>query len=116
MCSDGGHVNLGTLEVEGSAILDQDGRDCREADRAGIVQGSGDISDGKGGAAGAESEGMILGKGRVDNHTFRAAIKEGVSTDCLTRLRSNEEDSESERRRPYISYGSFRYRIRVKSV
>ena len=59
---------------------------------------------------------MILGKGRVDNHTFRAAIEEGVSTDCLTRLRSNEKDSESDRRRPYISYGSFRYRIRVKSV
>ena len=59
---------------------------------------------------------MILGKGRVDNHTFRTAIEEGVSTDCLTRLRSNEEDSESDRRRPYIPYGSFRYRIRVKSV
>src|SRR5712672_4872876 len=116
MCSDGGHVKLGTLKVEGSAILDQDGLDGREADRAWIVQGSVDISDGKWGAEGAESEGMILGEGRVDNHTFHAAIKEGVSTDCLTRLRSNEEDSESDRRRPYISYGSFRYRIRVKCV
>src|SRR5712672_4870280 len=116
MCSDGGHVKLSMLEVEGSAILDQDGLDGCEAYRAGIVQGSVDISDGKWGVEGAESEGMILGKGRVNNHTFRAAIKEDVSTDCLTRLRSNKEDSESDRRRPYISYGSFRYRIRVKSV
>src|SRR5712672_1352266 len=82
----------------------------------GIVQGSIDISDGKWGTEGLEGEGVILGKGRVDNHTFRATIEEGVSTDFLTRLCSNEEDSESDRRRPYISYGSFRYRIRVKCV
>ena len=59
---------------------------------------------------------MLLGEGGIDNHTFCTAIKEGVSTDFLTRLLSNQEDSESDRRRPYISYGSFRYRIRVKSV
>ena len=59
---------------------------------------------------------MILGEGGIDNHAFRAAIKEGVCTDFLTRLLSNEEDSESDRRRPYISYSPFRYRIRVKSV
>jgi len=59
---------------------------------------------------------VLLGKGRVNNHTFCTTIKEGVSTDFLTRLLSNQEDSESDRRRPYISYGSFRYRIRVKSV
>src|SRR5712672_2136655 len=116
MCGDGGNVKLGALEVEGSAMLDQDSLDGREAYRARIVQGSVDISDRKWGAEGAESEGVILCKGRVNNHTFRAAIEEGVSTDCLIRLRSNEEDSESDRRRPYILYGSFRYRIRVKSV
>ena len=116
MCGDGGNVKLGTLEVVGSAILDQDGLDRGMADGTGIIQGSIDIFDGKRGAKGSKCEGMVLGKGRIDNHTFCAAIEEGVSTDFLTRLLSNQEDSESDRRRPYISYGSFRYRIRVKSV
>jgi hypothetical protein len=99
-----------------SAILDQDGLDGGEADRAGVIHGSVDIADRKRGAESSESQGVFLGKGRVNDHTFRAAIEKGVSTDFLTRLLSNQEDSESDRRRPYISYGSFRYRIRVKSV
>lgn len=89
MCGDGGYVKLGTLEVEGSAILDQDGLDRGKPDGAGGVQGSIDISDRERGAESAEGEGVVLGKGGVDNHTFRAAIKEGVSTDFLTRLLSN---------------------------
>ena len=116
MCGDGGDVKLGTLEVVGSTILDQDGLDHGMADGAGIIQGSIDVLDGKRGAKGSECESMVLGKGRVDNHTFCTTIKEGVSTDFLTRLLSNQEDSECDRRRPYILYGSFRYRIRVKSV
>jgi hypothetical protein len=102
--------------VLGSAILDQDGLDGGEVNRARVVHGSIDIADRKRGAEGTESKGVILGKGRVDNHAFRTTIEKGISTDFLTRLLSNQEDSESDRRRPYISYGFFRYRIRVKSV
>jgi hypothetical protein len=59
---------------------------------------------------------MLLSEGRVDNHAFSSAVKEGNCTDFLTRLLSNKKDSERDRRRPYISYGSFRYRVRVYSV
>jgi len=65
---------------------------------------------------GGSRGGSVLGEGRVDNHTFRTAIEEGVSTDFLTRLLFHQEDSESDRRRPYISYGSFRVQDQSKSV
>ena len=117
MCGDRGNVKLGSfLVVLGSAILDQDGLDGCEAYWAGFVRGSVDISDWKRGAEGAKGECVIFGKGGVNNHSFCSAIEEGVSTDCFTGMLSNKEDSESDRRRPYISYGSFRYRIRVKSI
>ena len=56
---------------------------------------------------------MFLGKGGVDNHSFGTTIEEGRGTDFLLRFSSDKEYSERDRRSSYISYSSFRYRLRV---
>ena len=59
---------------------------------------------------------MVCGKGMIDDHSFCTTVKEGTGTDFLSGLLSDQGNSESDRRRPYISYGSSRYRIRVKRI
>src|SRR5712672_3618099 len=57
---------------------------------------------------------LRLQANRTVNRASTSGTRESaVASDPVV---TNEEDSESDRRRPYISYGSFRYRSRVKSV
>ena len=62
---------------------------------------------------GSKREVVFLSKGGVDNHSFGTTVKEGGGTDFLLGLSSDEEYSERDRRSSYISYSSFRYRLRV---
>ena len=78
-----------------------------------FIWGSVNIFDRKWVFQGSKSEVVFLSKGGVDNHSFGTTVKEGGGTDFLLRLSSDKEYSERDRRSSYISYSSFRYRLRV---
>ena len=90
-----------------------DGLDGGKANGSCFIRGAIDIFDGERMFQGSKSEVVFLGKGGVDNHSFGTTVEEDRGTDFLLRLFSDEEYSERDRRSFYISYSSFRYRLRV---
>ena len=114
MCSYSSDIEFRVFLVELLVwSFDANGLDGGKANGSYFIQGAVDIFDGKRVFQGSKSEVVFLGKGGVDNHSFGTTIKEGGGTDFLLRLFSNEEYSECDRRSSYISYSSFRYRLRV---
>jgi hypothetical protein len=93
-----------------------DGLDSRMANWTSTVCGFVNVSYGQGGMKSAESQGVFNGKVMIDDHSFCTAVKEGFCTDFVSGLLSNQGHSEGYRGGPYITNGSSRYRIRVKSV
>ena len=114
MCSYSSDIEFRAFLVELLVwSFDTDGLDGGKANGSGFIWGTVNIFDGKRMFQGAEREVVFLSKGGVDNHSFGTTIKEGRGTDFLLRFSSNEEYSERDRRSSYISYSSFRYRLRV---
>ena len=114
MCSYSGDIEFGAFLVELLVwTFDTDHLDGSKADGSCLIRGTINIFDGKRVFQLSKREFVFLGKGGVDNHSFGTTIKEGRGTDFLLRLSSDEEYSEHDRRSSYISYSSFRYRLRV---
>ena len=93
--------------------FDSDCLDGGKANGSCFIRGTVNIFDGKRVFQLSKREFVFLGKGGVDNHSFGTTIEKGRGTDFLLRLSSDEEYSERDRRSSYISYSSFRYRLRV---
>ena len=114
MCSYSGDVEFRAFLVELFVwSFDTDCLDGGKANGSCFIWGAVNIFDGKRVFQGLKREVVFLGKGGVDNHSFGTTIKEGEGTDFLLGLSSDEEYSERDRRSSYISYSSFRYRLRV---
>ena len=90
-----------------------DGLDGGKANGSCFIRRTVNVFDGKRVFQSSEREFVFLGKGGVDDHSFGTTIKEGRGTDFLLGFSSDEEYSERDRRSSYISYSSFRYRLRV---
>ena len=114
MCPYSGDIEFGAFLVELFVwSFDADGLNGGKANGSCFIRGTVNVFDGKWVFQGLEREVVFLSKGGVDNHSFGTTIKEGRGTDFLLRLSSDEEYSERDRRSSYISYSSFRYRLRV---
>ena len=114
MCSYSSDVEFRAFLVELLVwSFNADGLDGGKANGSCFIWGAINIFDGKRMFQGSKSEFVFLGKGGVDNHSFGTTVKEGGGTDFLLRLSSDEEYSKHDRRSSYISYSSFRYRLRV---
>ena len=114
MCSYGGDVEFRAFLMELLVwSFDSDCLDGGKANGSCFIRGTVNVFDGKRVFQLSEREFVFLGKGGVDNHSFGTTIKEGGGTDFLLGLFSDEEYSERDRRSSYISYSSFRYRLRV---
>ena len=114
MCSYSGDIEFRAFLVELLVRgFDADGLDGGKANGSCFIRGTVNVFDGKRVFQGSKSEVVFLGKGGVDNHSFGTTIKEGRGTDFLLSFLSDEEYSERDRRSSYISYSSFRYRLRV---
>lgn len=95
---------------------DTDSLDGRMSNRTRFIGRTVNVFNGQGLFQGSEGQGMACGKGGVDNHSFSTAVKQGRCTDFASRGFSDKGHSQSDRGRTYISYGSPRYRFRVKGV
>ena len=114
MCSYSGDIEFRAFLVELLVWgFNADGLDGGKANGSCFIRGTVNIFDGKWVFQGSKREVVFLGKGGVDNHSFGTTVKEGGGTDFLLGLFSDEEYSEHDRRSSYISYSSFRYRLRV---
>jgi hypothetical protein len=77
--------------------LDTDSLDCGKANGACFIGGTVNIFDGQRLLQGTEGQGVFLGKGSVDDHSFGAAIKEGRGTDFSSRGFSDKGHSQGNR-------------------
>ena len=85
------------LVVVSVRCLDTDSLDRGKANRACFIGGAVDVFDGQRLLQGTEGQGVFLGKGGVDDHSFGTAIKEGRGTDFSSRDYSDKGHSQGNR-------------------